>query len=93
MRSAPLIAAGWQPQEGAPLLVLAPADSAEATLAAAASLRALGVAVAIGEVAEHAGREIHRARVVDAAHVEYDGVTSALEALAARLTRNRTAPR
>ena len=88
-----IVAAGWQPHEGAPLLVLAPADSAEATLAAAARLRALGVAVAIGDVAEHAGQEVHRARVVDAAHVEHDGVTRPLEALAALLTRNRTGPR
>ncbi len=86
-----IVAAGWQPQAGAPLLVLAPAASDETTLAVAAALRALGVAVAIGEVAEHAGQEVHRARVVDAAHVEYEGVTRAIEALAAVLTRS--APR
>ena len=86
-----IVAAGWQPQASAPLLVLAPAKSDEATLAAAAALRSLGVAVAIGDVAEHAGQEVHRARVVDDAHVEYEGTTRALEALAAVLTR--TAPR
>ena len=88
-----IVAAGWQPQTGAPLLVLAPADSAEATLAAAAGLRALGVAVAIGNVAEHAGQDIHRARVMDSAHVEFEGATRTLEALAAALTRTGTTAR
>jgi ATP phosphoribosyltransferase regulatory subunit len=81
-----VVAAGWQPQAGSPLLVLAPADSAEVTLAAAAALRALGVAVAIGDVAEHAGQDVRRARVVDAGHVEYEGSARAIEALAAVLT-------
>lgn len=84
-----VIAAGWQPQAGAPLLVLAPATSDEATLAAAAALRALGVAVAIGDVAEHAGQDVHRATVVDATHVAYEGATRAIEALAATLTGTR----
>jgi hypothetical protein len=56
------------------------------TLAAAAALRALGVAVAIGDVAEHAGQDVRRARVVDAGHVEYEGSARAIEALAAVLT-------
>ena len=86
-----VVAAGWQPQAGSPLLVLAPAESDEATLGAAAGLRALGVAVAIGDVAEHAGQEVRRAKVIDAAHVEYEGVTHAIEALAALLT-GTTAP-
>ena len=81
-----VVAAGWQPQAGSPLLVLGPAASDEATLRAAAALRALGVAVAIGDVAEHAGQEVRRAKVIDAAHVEYEGVTRAIEALAAMLT-------
>ncbi len=82
-----VVAAGWQPQSGAPLLVLAPAASDAATLAAAAHLRTLGVAVAIGDVAEHAGQDVHRATVVDAGHVHYEGVTRELEALATLLTR------
>ena len=86
-----VVAAGWQPQDTAPLLVLAPSASDEATLAVAAGLRAQGVAVAIGDVAEHAGQPVHRAKVVDAAHVEYEGVTRAIEALAAVLIRS--APR
>ena len=81
-----VVAAGWQPNPGAPLLVLAPADSDAATLAAAAGLRALGVAVAIGEVAEHAGQDVHRATVIDAAHVEYEGTSRTIAALAAVLT-------
>jgi ATP phosphoribosyltransferase regulatory subunit len=82
-----IVAAGWRPQSGAPLLVLAPAASDQATLAAAAGLRALGVAVAIGDVAEHAGQDVHRARVVDAGHVQYEGATHELDALAVMLTR------
>ncbi len=82
-----VVAAGWQPQVGAPLLVLAPNKSDAATLSAAAGLRALGVAVAIGDVAEHAGQEVHRAKVVDATHVEYEGATRAIEALAGVLMR------
>ncbi len=81
-----VVAAGWQPQSGAPLLVLAPASSDTATLAAAARLRTLGVAVAIGDVAEYAGQDVHRASVVDAEHVRYEGVTRDLEGFATQLT-------
>ncbi|HEX9270145.1 MAG TPA: ATP phosphoribosyltransferase regulatory subunit [Candidatus Limnocylindria bacterium] len=81
-----VVAAGWQPRTDSPLLVLTPAASDEATLRAAAALRGMGVAVAIGDVAEHAGQEVRRARVVDDAHLEYEGVVRALEAVVAVLT-------
>jgi ATP phosphoribosyltransferase regulatory subunit len=82
-----LVAGGWQAQTDSPLLVLTP-DTADgvATLRVAAALRSAGIAVAIGNVAESAGQEVRRARVVDEAHVEYEGVTRALEALVAVLT-------
>lgn len=80
-----VIAAGWQPQAGSPLLVLVPAESDDATLAAAAALRSAGIAVAIGDVAEHAGQEVRHARVVDALRVEYEGVTRTIGALVAIL--------
>lgn len=80
-----VVAAGWRPPSGSPLLVLAPAASDESTLRVAAALRAMGLAVAIGDVAEHAGQEVRRARVVDDAHVEYEGVVRAVDALVAVL--------
>ena len=81
-----IVAAGWQPQTGAPLLVLVPSADDEHTLGAAAALRALGVAVAIGDVAEHAGQDVHRASVIDAANVQYEGASRTIESLAVSLT-------
>jgi ATP phosphoribosyltransferase regulatory subunit len=81
-----VVAAGWQPPSGAPLLVLAPSSSAEATLKAAAALRAFGIPVAIGDVAEHAGQTVRRGRIVDDDHVEYEGIVRAVGALGAFLT-------
>ena len=82
-----LVTAGWQAQASSPLLVLAPDEgNGAATLRVAAVLRAAGIAVAIGEVAERAGLDVRRARVIDDGHVEYDGVARALEAVIARLT-------
>jgi len=83
-----LVAAGWQAPADSPLLLLAPDGGDGAmTLQVAAALRAAGIAVAIGDVAERAGQDVRRARVVDDAHVEYDGVVRALEAVIAVLTR------
>ena len=81
-----LVAAGWQAQAGSPLLVLAPSDDDATTLRVAAVLRAAGIAVAIGDVAERAGQEVRHARVTDDAHLEYDGVVRGLEAVIAVLT-------
>ena len=85
-----LVTAGWQAPADSPLLLLAPDDGdGAATLRVAAALRAAGIAVAIGDVAERAGQDVRRARVVDDAHVEYDGIVRALEAVIAVLTGGR----
>jgi hypothetical protein len=66
--------------------VLLPDDAdGAATLRAAAALRGSGIAVAIGDVAEGAGQDIRRARVIDDAHVEYEGVVRTVDAVAAML--------
>ena len=84
-----LVAAGWQPQTDSPLLVLTPGTDDAATLRVAAAMRAAGIAVAIGDVADGAGQDIRRARVIDEAHVEYEGVARAIEAAIAVLTGGR----
>jgi ATP phosphoribosyltransferase regulatory subunit len=82
-----LVTAGWQAQAESPLLVLAPDTGDGAiTLRVAAALRAGGVAVAIGDVAEPAGLDIKRARVIDDTHIELDGVARDLEAAIDLLT-------
>jgi ATP phosphoribosyltransferase regulatory subunit len=81
-----LVAAGWQAQAESPLLLLAAHRDDTTTLRVAAALRGAGVAVAIGEVAESAGQDVRRARVIDEAHVEYEGTVRALEAVIALLT-------
>jgi ATP phosphoribosyltransferase regulatory subunit len=81
-----LVAGGWQAEADSPLLVLAPHPDDATTLRVAAALRGAGVAVAIGDVADSAGQDVRRARVVDDAHVEYEGVPHALEAVIARLS-------
>jgi ATP phosphoribosyltransferase regulatory subunit len=81
-----LVAAGWRIPGELPLLVLLPDDAdGAATLRVAAALRGSGIAVAIGDVAEGAGQDIRRARVIDGAHLEYEGVVRALDAVAAML--------
>lgn len=82
-----LVGAGWRAPAGTPLLVLTPDhDDGATTLRVAAALRGAGIAVAIGGVAEAAGQEVRHARVVDERHLEYEGVTRALEAVIAVLT-------
>ncbi|MHB8631818.1 MAG: ATP phosphoribosyltransferase regulatory subunit [Candidatus Limnocylindria bacterium] len=82
-----LVAGGWQARAEPPLLLLAPADGDDAmTLRVAAALRAAGIAVAIGAVAESAGQAVRRARVIDGGHLEYDGAVRAIEAVVAALT-------
>src|SRR5207244_2826654 len=82
-----LVSAGWRTPAESPLLVLAADDGDGATtLRVAAALRGSGIAVAIGDVAEAAGQDIRRARVVDEGHVEYEGVVRAIEAVIAALT-------
>jgi ATP phosphoribosyltransferase regulatory subunit len=81
-----LVAAGWRTPAEPALLVLRPDDGdAAATLRVAAALRRSGIAVSIGDVAEGAGQDVRRARVIDEAHIEYEGVVQAVEAVAAAL--------
>ena len=81
-----VVAAGWSVADDAPLVVLLPAEDHVATVAAATALRRAGLAVAVGDVAETAGRPTLRARAVDETHVEYEGVVRALDAFVAVLT-------
>jgi ATP phosphoribosyltransferase regulatory subunit len=81
-----LVAAGWRPAGGSPLLLLQPHDDDATTLRAATALRGAGIAVAIGEVAETAGQDVRHARVIDDGHLEYDGTACTLEAVIAALT-------
>lgn len=76
-----LVAGGWQAPEASPLLVLAAHRDDVTTLRVAAALRVAGVAVAIGDVSEAAGQTIRRGRVLDDAHVEYDGAARTLDAV------------
>ncbi len=80
-----IVAAGWRVADDAPLVVLAHASDDVAALRAASALRALGLAVAIGEVAETAGQRTVRAKVVDERTVEHEGRRLSLEAFRARV--------
>jgi ATP phosphoribosyltransferase regulatory subunit len=81
-----LVAAGWRTPAELPLLVLVPdTGDGTTTLRVAAALRRAGIAVAIGDVAEGAGQDVRRARVIDGAHVEYEGVVRAVDAVVAML--------
>jgi ATP phosphoribosyltransferase regulatory subunit len=73
--------AGWSADRDAALLLLDPAADAVATVRVATALRRAGIAVCIGPSAERAGREVRAARVVDEAHVAYEGETRSLDAL------------
>jgi ATP phosphoribosyltransferase regulatory subunit len=76
-----LFAGGWRPHAERALVVLAPGDPL-VTARLAAGLRAAGVAVAIGPVAETAGLRAIHARTVDERHaVLADGQTLDIEAL------------
>lgn len=60
-----LFAEGWRPQRQPPLLLLRASADERATLRCVASLRAAGLAVALGDVAESAGRAVMHAEVID----------------------------
>jgi len=81
-----LVAAGWQAPSDSPLLILEPHENDATTLRVASALRSAGIAVAIGEVAEHAGQDVRRARIVDDARLEYDGAVRAIDAVVALLS-------
>jgi ATP phosphoribosyltransferase regulatory subunit HisZ len=79
-----LFHSGWRPGSERPLVALAPGE-AVATARVAAKLRAAGLHVAIGSVAEPAGLQVVNAEVIDDAHVRVDGKSYAADALANRL--------
>ena len=67
-----LFADAWQPRRQRPLLLLRASDDERATMRCAASLRARGLAVALGDVVERAGRVVIRAEVIDDRFVKLD---------------------
>ena len=67
-----LFAESWQPRSQRPLLLLRASVDERATMRCAASLRAGGLAVAMGDVAERAGRAVIRAEVIDERLVKLD---------------------
>ena len=60
-----LFAESWEPRSQRPLVLLRPSADERATMRCSASLRAAGLAVALGDVAERAGRAVVRADVID----------------------------
>src|SRR5256884_1917354 len=64
-----LFAEEWRPRSQRPLVVLRASADERATLRCTASLRAGGLAVALGDVAERAGRAVIEAEVIDECRV------------------------
>ena len=67
-----LFAEGWRPASARPLVTLRPNGDERATMRCAASLRAAGLSVAIGDVAESAGVTVVVAAVVDERRARLD---------------------
>jgi len=67
-----LFADAWQPRSQRPLLLLRASADEHATMRCAAALRAGGLAVALGDVAERAGRAVIAADVIDERLVRLD---------------------
>jgi len=67
-----LFAEAWRPPSQRPLLLLRANVDERATMRCAASLRAAGLAVALGDVAELAGRAVIHAEVIDERRVKLD---------------------
>ena len=67
-----LFAEGWRPASARPLVTLRSNGDERATLRCAASLRAAGLSVAIGDVAESAGVTVVVAAVVDEGRARLD---------------------
>jgi ATP phosphoribosyltransferase regulatory subunit len=83
-----LYQSGWRVPDERALVTLAPAADARATFRVARALRAKGVAVAIGDVAEHAGLEVVALEVVDERTVrDASGRATPVDLVAARLAR------
>lgn len=79
-----LVHTGWRVDDELPLLTLE-GGAPEAALAAAAALRRRGLAVAIGPVADSAGREVLPLRLLDAQRVDHGGRVLAVADVAAEL--------
>lgn len=80
-----IVAAGWSVDDGTPLVSLdgaAPAD----ILRVAKALRREGLAVAIGETADSAGRAVVRLRVLDGGRIEHEGRVATIAEAAAAIT-------
>jgi ATP phosphoribosyltransferase regulatory subunit len=83
-----LFAEGWRPASPRPLVTLRPGGDERVTMRCAASLRAAGLSVAIGDVAETAGIALVAAAVVDERRVQLgDGRTLDVETLARELAK------
>lgn len=83
-----LYQSGWRVRDERALVTLRASADARATLRVARALRARGIAVAIGDVAEHAGLGIVALEVVDQRTVrDSRGVTTPVDLIAARLAR------
>ena len=67
-----LFADAWQPRTQRPLLLLRASADERATMRCAGALRAGGLAVALGDVAERAGRAVIQAEVIDERLVRLD---------------------
>ena len=67
-----LFADAWQPRSQRPLLLLRASADERATMRCAAALHAGGLAVALGDVVERAGRAVIRAEVLDERRVKLD---------------------
>jgi ATP phosphoribosyltransferase regulatory subunit len=67
-----LYAQAWRPPSQRPLLLLRASADERATMRCAASLRAGGLAVALGDLAERAGRAVIEAEVLDDCRVKLD---------------------
>jgi ATP phosphoribosyltransferase regulatory subunit len=67
-----LFADAWQPRSQRPLLLLRASPDERATMRCAATLRGGGLAVALGDVLERAGRAVIHAEVVDERFVRLD---------------------
>lgn len=81
-----LFAEGWRPANARPLVTLRPGGDERVTMRCAASLRAAGLSVAIGDVAETAGIALVAAAVVDERRVKLgDGRTLDAATLAREL--------
>lgn len=79
-----LFGSGWRPASDRPVVALAPGDP-PTTARLASHLRAAGIVVAIGGVAEPAGQRVIDATVVDETHVAVDGRTRSVDELRTEL--------